>query len=103
MEYLKNNYPVIVDLSGFEEENKFLEGGGSIISDSLHKVAFMALSERSSIDVGETYARILGRKLVTFKAVHSDGEPLYHTSLVIAVCRKFGTKLLLFWLANAHQ
>eukprot|EP01094_Clydonella_sp_ATCC50884_P001826 TRINITY_DN11378_c0_g1_i2.p1 TRINITY_DN11378_c0_g1~~TRINITY_DN11378_c0_g1_i2.p1 ORF type:complete len:714 (-),score=232.73 TRINITY_DN11378_c0_g1_i2:230-2371(-) len=89
VDYLKSNYSVTVDLSGFEAEEKYLEGGGSIVSDSFNKLAYMVLSDRSSVEVGECYARILGRTLHAFRASHPDGSALYHTTLVIAICGKF--------------
>lgn len=89
IDYLKTNYSVTIDLSGFESQHKYLEGNGSIVSDSANQIAFLALSDRSHLEVGETYARILGRRLLTFRTSQPDGAPVYHTTLVIAICDKF--------------
>ena len=41
----------IVDYTPFENENRFLEGTGSIILDRQHKIAYAALSQRTDKDL----------------------------------------------------
>ena len=54
---LEDNFKVhhIVDLSRYEEENKFLEGTGSMVLDREHKIAYACLSPRTDKTVLDVF------------------------------------------------
>jgi len=86
---LSNIYPNKLDLSYFEERAKYLESTGSIVLDRVKKVAYMAISERSHIEVGEEWSKLLNYKLITFHATDSNHKPIYHTNVVISIGTKW--------------
>jgi len=75
----------IVDFSVFEEENKFLEGTGSIVFDHQAKVAYACLSPRTDRDVLESVCRFIKYKPVYFTAKDDTGKVIYHTNVMMCV------------------
>lgn len=81
-----------IDLSGFEAENKFLEGTGSLIFDRANKIAYAAISERTNPDVLKVFEEKFGFTSVAFTANQNvDGErlPIYHTNVMMCLGDKF--------------
>ncbi len=77
----------ITDLSHFEtaEPPLFLEGTGSLILDHENKVAYAALSPRTSQVVLDVFAQHLGYEVVSFEAYGKTGELIYHTNVMMAI------------------
>lgn len=75
------------DLSHFEttEPPLFLEGTGSLILDQRNKVAYAALSPRTSQVVLDEFAQHLGYEVVSFEAYGKTGELIYHTNVMMAI------------------
>jgi hypothetical protein len=79
-------YDRIVDLTGEEGHQKFLEGTGSLVLDRKRGIAYVALSERADKGVAERWIKAVGYKeLVTFNSVDADGTPVYHTNVMMAI------------------
>jgi hypothetical protein len=78
-----------VDLSHREQENKFLEGTGSLVLDRANRIAYACLSPRTDLDVLGEFAQQLDYDLVTFEAVDGEGTPVYHTNVMMAVGARF--------------
>jgi hypothetical protein len=78
-----------VDLSHREQENKFLEGTGSLVLDRANRIAYACLSPRTDLDVLGEFAQQLDYDLVTFEAVDGEGTPVYHTHVMMAVGARF--------------
>lgn len=74
-----------VDLSYHEENNKFLEGTGSMILDRPNKKVYACISERSHKVVLTQYAEDLDYELVAFTAVDNDDIKYYHTNVIMAL------------------
>jgi hypothetical protein len=75
----------VIDLSGYESQERFLEGTGSLVLDRAHKVAFMCISPRSDPTVFAEWGRHLpGYRLVQFRA-SSSHEPIYHTNVLMSI------------------
>ena len=76
----------ITDLSHFEtaDPHLFLEGTGSLILDHENKVAYAALSPRTSQVVLDVFAQHLGYEVVSFEAYGKTGELIYHTNVMMA-------------------
>ena len=75
----------IVDLSGTETDDRFLEGTGSIIFDHAHQVAYAGLSPRTDAALFEQVAQRLGYRPVAFRATDAQGQEIYHTNVMMCV------------------
>ncbi|MFT6053990.1 MAG: hypothetical protein ACJASP_000874, partial [Roseivirga sp.] len=58
----------IVDLTGFEKEDKFLESTGSLVLDYDNKLAYACLSSRTHPEVLNKCCEILGYEPVVFES-----------------------------------
>ncbi len=88
---LKNHYNVnmVLDLSGHEKENRFLEGTGSIIFDHQNEIAYACLSPRTDKDLFVRTCEQLVYKPVYFEAVDEKGTAIYHTNVLMCLARNF--------------
>ena len=83
-----------IDLSDFEQQDKFLEGTGSMVIDWQKRVVFAALSQRTHLDVVRAWVAQLSSRLgtpfrsVTFSASHKEA-PMYHTNVMMCIGSKF--------------
>lgn len=74
-----------IDLSGFESENKFLEGTGSMVLDRKYKIAYACLSPRTQADVLKEFSAQMNYEVITFNAVDNAGKQIYHTNVVMCI------------------
>jgi hypothetical protein len=74
-----------IDLSGFEADNKFLEGTGSMVLDRKHKIAYACLSPRTNEDVLKEFSAQMNYEIVSFNAVDGAGKQIYHTNVVMCI------------------
>lgn len=81
----KFNFEKVIDLTYFESENLFLEGTGSVVFDHEHKVAFAALSSRTSKLVFEELCKQIHYTPFMFAAFDENGQPIYHTNVVMCM------------------
>jgi hypothetical protein len=81
----KFNFTNVIDLSHFESQAKFLEGTGSVVFDHQSKVAFAVLSSRTNEDVLKELCQRIGYKPFVFRAFDSNGDPVYHTNVVMCM------------------
>ena len=82
----------IVDYTGAEADNLFLEGTGSIIMDRVHQKAYCALSARADEDLFIEYCEDFDVAPVIFTAYQSvDGKrlPIYHTNVMMCLAEDF--------------
>jgi hypothetical protein len=75
----------VIDYSAFENEGCCLEGTGSLVLDHLNKVAYVSLSHRSNPKVIQRFAEDFSYEPVTFTSVGSDGQPVYHTNVMMSI------------------
>ena len=85
----KFNYQKFIDLSSFEEEQKYLEGTGSMVLDRDNKIAYACLSPRTNVDVLVKFCDALNFLPVVFHAVDSNGTPIYHTNVMMCVAERY--------------
>ncbi|MEP7265300.1 MAG: arginine deiminase-related protein [Bacteroidota bacterium] len=83
----------IIDLTHWEEKNKFLEGTGSVVFDHQHKIAYASLSSRTHDDVLDDLCNQLGYKKFVFHA-ELNGQPIYHTNVVMHIGEKYAVACL---------
>jgi hypothetical protein len=74
-----------IDLSEYEQQNRFLEGTGSMVLDRTHKIAYACLSQRTDAAVLEDFCRQLGYTPHTFNATDAKGYPIYHTNVMMCI------------------
>lgn len=75
----------VIDLSSHENTGHFLEGTGSMVLDRVNRVVYACLSSRTHLDPLGDFAQRLGYDVVAFDAVDEDGEPIYHTNVLMNV------------------
>lgn len=79
----------IVDLSRFEQENKFLEGTGSMVLDRENKVAYACISPRTDREVLALFCEQAGYKEVSFNAYDEYAQAIYHTNVLMCIGSQF--------------
>jgi hypothetical protein len=87
LDIIKQKYDlnVVLDFTHFEEENKFLEGTGSLVLDRMHRVAFACISSRTHPDVLAAWQKQMNYDLITFNAFDQNKHPIYHTNVVMCM------------------
>ena len=68
----------------FEDQEKFLEGTGSLVLDHVHKIAYACLSPRTDVEVLDKFCILRDYTPCTFHAVY-NGAPVYHTNVVMSL------------------
>jgi hypothetical protein len=91
VEELRKHYRVteVIDYSAFEDEGCCLEGTGSLVLDHLNKIAYVSLSNRSNPKVIQRFADDFGYEPVIFTSIGSNGQPIYHTNVVMCIGTAF--------------
>jgi hypothetical protein len=79
----------IIDLRRFEQENKFLEGTGSMVLDRENKIAFACISPRTDREVLTLFCEQTGYKEVSFHAYDEYHHAIYHTNVLMCIGSKF--------------
>ena len=88
---LRETYRVsdVIDYSNFEEEGCCLEGTGSLVLDHVNRFAYVSLSKRSDPKVVRRFADNFGYEPVIFTSIGLDGQPVYHTNVMMCVGTEF--------------
>ena len=88
---LRKHYRVtdVIDYSGFEHEACCLEGTGSLVLDHLNNIAYVSLSNRSNPKVIQHFAHDFSYEPVTFTSIGSNGQPIYHTNVMMCIGTDF--------------
>jgi hypothetical protein len=74
-----------LDLTGYEREEKYLEGTGSLVLDHAQRVAYACRSPRTDVTVLAHWCREMGYEAVSFDARDRGGVPLYHTNVLMCI------------------
>src|SRR5262249_34904569 len=87
VEELRKQYRVseVIDYSAFEDEGCCLEGTGSLVFDHLSKIAYVSLSNRSNPKMIQRFADDFSYEPVTFTSIGSNGQPIYHTNVMMCI------------------
>jgi hypothetical protein len=78
-----------IDFSYYEQKDLFLEGTGSMVLDRENKIAYACLSPRTDKKVLQVFCDHMGYKPVVFDAVDKEGNPIYHTNVMMCVADKY--------------
>ena len=96
LEMLKSKYQVndIIDYSGLEYDNLFLEGTGSMVLDHVNRIAYAAKSDRTNLIVLERFCKDFNYEPMVFSAKDENGVTVYHTNILMCI----GTEIALIGL-----
>ncbi|MCA1766688.1 MAG: amidinotransferase [Idiomarina sp.] len=91
IEFLQKTYGYnkTLDFSSLEQSGIFLEGTGSVVFDHSGKLAYGARSKRMNEKALKQLCEQLGYEPLAFDATSSDGKPVYHTNVLMAVGSDF--------------
>jgi len=91
IEMLKREYRVqdVIDYSGLEYDDIFLEGTGAMVLDAVNRVAYVANSLRANPLALERFCTAFGYEPMAFDAVDSAGVPVYHTNVILCIATEF--------------
>ncbi len=79
----------VIDLTGHEAENKFLEGTGSVVFDHINRVAYANRSPRTNEELFNELCEVLGYESCLFKAFDRSGKDIYHTNVMMNIGTEF--------------
>jgi hypothetical protein len=79
----------VVDLTHHENQERFLEGTGSVVFDHIDHIGYANISPRTDFNVLQEVCNTLGYKPVTFQAMSENGDPIFHTDMVMSLGDRF--------------
>ncbi len=91
IELLKQQYRVqdIVDYSGLEQDEIYLEGTGAMVLDHLDRVAYAVQSKRANSLALERFCTHFNYEPMLFGAVNHAGQSVYHTNVLMCIATEF--------------
>jgi len=69
----------------YEEEDRFLEGTGSMLFDRVDNIVYACLSPRTDVVLLEKYSVLMGARKIAFRSVDREGKDIYHTNVMMAL------------------
>lgn len=75
----------IHDFTASENENKFLEGTGSMVLDRENKISYACISPRTDLSLLEIFCNKFNYQLIHFTANDILGNAIYHTNVVMSL------------------
>jgi hypothetical protein len=86
LELLKARYRVqeVIDYSGLEVDQLYLEGTGAMVLDNLNRTAYAVRSHRADPIVLERFCTAFGYEPMVFDA-SLRGVPIYHTNVMMCI------------------
>jgi hypothetical protein len=82
------HFKKILDLTSFEQQEKFLEGTGSLVIDRINRIAYANLSSRTHVEVLNEFAKGMNCEMVCFTARDRESREIYHTNVLMAIGEK---------------
>ncbi|HRH59715.1 MAG TPA: arginine deiminase-related protein [Chitinophagaceae bacterium] len=91
LEALQKKFTIVktIDLTVFEEKNKFLEGTGSMVLDRDKRITYACISPRTDESLLKKFCEQAGFALCLFHAVDMNGQDIYHTNVMMCVADKY--------------
>jgi hypothetical protein len=91
IELLKAEYRVqeVIDYSGLEYDNLFLEGTGAMVFDHAERVAYVAASHRADPVILERFCTAFGYEPMVFPTADAAGRPIYHTNVLMSIATDY--------------
>ena len=99
IESLKEQYRVqdVIDYTGMEYDDLFLEGTGAMVLDHLARIAYVAQSKRADPVILERFCTHFNYEPMVFNTADQAGMPIYHTNVMMCIATEFallGTELI---------
>ncbi len=82
---LKYSIKAQFEYEHFEQKQMFLEGTGSIVFDRKSKIAYACKSIRTHQELFRRFCDDLKFKPLLFDAVDKNGQPIYHTNVMMTI------------------
>lgn len=82
----------LIDYTAFENDNRFLEGTGSLILDRQNKIAYAAISQRTDKDLLLQFCADFDYSPIYFAAnqtINGSRLLIYHTNVMMCVAAQF--------------
>ena len=73
----------------YEEDEMYLEGTGSLVLDRVNKIAYACHSVRTEARILDKWAILNGYDTVLFHANDREGNPIYHTNVMMAMGKDY--------------
>lgn len=73
----------------YEDEDMFLEGTGSMLFDRERNIVYACLSDRTDARLLDKFCVLMDSQRVLFHAVDRNGDPIYHTNVMMALGQDF--------------
>ena len=91
IEMLKAEYRVqdVIDYSGLEYDDVFLEGTGAMVLDHVARIAYTARSRRADPVALERFCTHFNFEPICFDTADANGRPIYHTNVMMSVATEF--------------
>lgn len=91
IEMLKSEYRVqdVIDYSGLEYDDLFLEGTGAMVLDHIARIAYAARSRRADPIALERFCTNFNFEPMCFDTADSEGRPIYHTNVMMSIATEF--------------
>ena len=78
-----------IDFTHYENQEIYLEGTGSMVLDRENKIAYACLSPRTDKNVFTEFCEKLDFVPVSFDAVDTNGDLIYHTNVMMCVGKQY--------------
>mgnify|MGYP000161867988 CR=1 FL=1 len=75
----------VLDISGAENDGKYLESTGSMVLDYENRLSYACISSRTDKDVLNQFCELIEFKAVVFEAFDKDQVPIYHTNVLMCI------------------
>ncbi len=104
IEMLKSKYRVqdVVDYSGLEWDDCFLEGTGAMVLDNINRIAYTAKSNRSNEIILERFCTQFNYEPMAFDTADENGKAIYHTNVMMCIGTEFAI-ICLDMIANEQR
>lgn len=96
LKQLKEHFNIqqTINFTHYEEQSMFLEGTGSLVLDRDNRIAYACLSDRTHIEVLDAFCRKMQYLPVAFNATDQNGDPIYHTNVMMSVADRYAVVCL---------
>lgn len=91
IEHLKQHFRVqdVIDYSGLEQDQLYLEGTGAMVLDHIDRVAYAAKSNRADQVLLERFCAHFNYEPMMFDAIDNQGTAIYHTNVLMCIATGF--------------
>jgi hypothetical protein len=81
---LEQGYEIkgVMEIGQAEENEKFLEGTGSMIIDRQKRVVYAANSQRTNEQAFKEFCNLIGYEPIFYDTTSSNGKAYYHTNVI---------------------